>query len=153
MFSDKRSCSASDHSRNMSAGYPTRQYTNFATYAGETVFTMQNLPPEGQTLYDVRVLLAMIMCQSRTAPSTANRQVALLILCLGRVEVFLQILNHAFTRIAVGAEERVIIANGVQALPDLLLRKSTALILGRQFLNGHLFTPYIALYFAASATL
>lgn len=97
---------------------------------------MQDLSPEGQTLYDVRVLLAMIMCKPRTAPPTANRQAVLRILRLGRVEVFLQILNHAFTRIAVGAEESVIIANGVQALPYLLLRKSTSLILGRQLLNG-----------------
>jgi len=55
----------------------------------------------------------MIMRQSRTTLSASNRQAALLILRLRRMEVLLQMSNHLITRITVDPQKRVIISNGI----------------------------------------
>ena len=56
------------------------------------------------------------------------------------MEVLLEVRNHAFARVAVRAEERVVVADRVQALAYLLLREVTLRVLARERLDGTLFT-------------
>ena len=114
---------------------------------------MQNLAPQRQTLNHIRVLLRMIVAQTRPALPAPYRQTRLLVAGMRRMEVLLQIRNHPIARISVRPQERVIVADAVQALADLLLRERAAVVLAREGLDGAFFRLDVPLDLAPCAAL
>ena len=112
---------------------------------------MQNLAPQRQTLNHIRVLLRMIVAQTRPALPAPYRQTRLLVARMRRMEVLLQIRNHPIARISVRPQERVIVADAVQALADLLLRERAAVVLAREGLDGAFFRLDVPLDLAPRA--
>ena len=70
-----------------------------------------------------------------------------------RVEVLLEVCNHAVAWIAVRAQEGVVVADAVQALADLLLRERAAVVLAREGLDGAFFRLDVSLDLAPRAAL
>ena len=91
------------------------------------------------------------MRKSRTPLADLDCEAALRVLGVRGVEVLLQIRYHAVARVAIRAEERVVIPDAVYALPNLLLRQAGARVLGGQRLDRPLLALDVPLNFASRA--
>jgi hypothetical protein len=89
--------------------------------------TVQDFTPQCQTLYHVRVLPRVVVRETCAATPAPDREAV----CCGFlvpprlrwVEILLQVGDHAVTRVAVRAQERVVVPDAVQRLTDALPRE------------------------------
>ena len=93
----------------------------------------------------------MVVRKSRAPLANLDREAALRVLRVGRVEVLLEIRDHAVARVAIRAEECVVVPDAVYALPDLLLREAGTRVLGGQRLDRPLLALDVPLNFASRA--
>ena len=110
--------------------------------------TMQNFPPERQTLHNVRILTCVVMRETRTSTPTPDGKAvrALFVPYLRWVEILLQVSDHAVARVTIRPQERVVVSYAVQRLPHRLLRKFRfPAVLGGERLDRAFFGPDVAL--------
>ena len=113
---------------------------------------MQDLAPERQALQYVCILFLVVVREARAALAHLDRERALGVLRLRGMEVRLQMLDHAFARVAIRAQERVVVADRVDALSYVLLAEPLALVLARERLDGTLLNFDILLNLTPGAT-
>ena len=62
--------------------------------------------------------------------------------------MFLQQRDHPFARISVHSQESMVVADAIDALPDIFATYGLIAVFGREGLNGLLFALDVALYVA-----
>src|SRR3984957_9908441 len=86
----------------------------------ETIRTVQNLAPQGQTLQNISILLRMIMTKSSPMLATTYCEIMLRVFRLGWMEIAGQVFNHPFARITIRSEEGMVVANTIQTLSNAI---------------------------------
>ena len=86
---------------------------------------MQDFTPERQALHYIDILPCVVMGETRAGTPTPNSKAirTLFVPHLRRVEILLQVADHAIARVAIRPQECMVVAYAVQRLAHRLLRE------------------------------